>query len=517
MNNSHDNRAGLRSMLAVLCLSLLLAVPAGAQGWKDWTWWPISGGTQPDVITSPFGIRNKPGYDCHRGLDLSAYYRWVYASYDGRVVWTTVSQTGGNMMAVSYLREGMGWLCCRYLHLDTSTVIRGADVSRRDQIAISGCTGSCLDPHLHFETTFSTLPNFPDYAIRYHPAQALPGITDAAPLIARVDTVWLSQDILDYIELLIEEPQQDFNMTDIEMRTWDPLDASYSYVKWNFQEFRIEEYYRPLWQTILHNIDTDSLVYAFDYQLSTDVMITAEEYDHYQTDPFRLHIKIWPRSSHLQVGHFGVRVSSYSGRASTWGNFSTGPRSFVEWFSATLDGSAVFLDGAITNCNRLRCVRIMRSDKTSLDKTEVCQFDLRDSAFDCQFRFADSTANPASSYTYTVLVQDELGLEYTAGTCSYEGLPSSFSFTQNYPNPFNLSTTIEFSVPGEETVDVTLSVFNVLGQRVSTLHSGLTLPGRYVKRWDGMSESGESVASGVYLYRLESADFVNTKKMVLLK
>ena len=78
MNSSYDNRAGLRGMLVVLGLSLLLAVPASAQGWKDWAWWPISGGTQPDVVTSPFGIRNRPGYDCHKGMDLSAYYQWVF-------------------------------------------------------------------------------------------------------------------------------------------------------------------------------------------------------------------------------------------------------------------------------------------------------------------------------------------------------------------------------------------------------------------------------------------------------
>jgi hypothetical protein len=89
-------------------------------------------------------------------------------------------------------------------------------------------------------------------------------------------------------------------------------------------------------------------------------------------------------------------------------------------------------------------------------------------------------------------------------------LPASFTLEQNYPNPFNASTVIGFDVPKRS--QVTLAVFNILGQKVATLISSELAPNRYAVTWDG-----STVPSGVYLYRLQAGDFVETKKMVLLK
>ena len=100
-----------------------------------------------------------------------------------------------------------------------------------------------------------------------------------------------------------------------------------------------------------------------------------------------------------------------------------------------------------------------------------------------------------------------------------ELVPTSFQLKQNFPNPFNPSTTISFDLPVRS--KVTLTVFNLLGQKVSTLIDK-DLPAKpYKVEWDGRSDSGASVASGIYFYKLiaESAnkEFVETKKMMLLK
>ncbi len=89
-------------------------------------------------------------------------------------------------------------------------------------------------------------------------------------------------------------------------------------------------------------------------------------------------------------------------------------------------------------------------------------------------------------------------------------LPESWSLRQNYPNPFNPNTTIEFSVPKNSQIVVTL--YNLLGQRVAELANGEFAAGAHKV----VFEAGE-LATGIYLYRIEADGFAATKKMVLLK
>ena len=94
-------------------------------------------------------------------------------------------------------------------------------------------------------------------------------------------------------------------------------------------------------------------------------------------------------------------------------------------------------------------------------------------------------------------------------------LPFKFELSQNYPNPFNPVTTIEYGLP--ERSHVRIDVYNVLGQKVRTLVDRVTPAGSYTVSWDGTNSSGSPVATGVYLYRFQAAEHVETKKMLLLK
>ncbi|MCH7878604.1 MAG: T9SS type A sorting domain-containing protein [candidate division Zixibacteria bacterium] len=94
-------------------------------------------------------------------------------------------------------------------------------------------------------------------------------------------------------------------------------------------------------------------------------------------------------------------------------------------------------------------------------------------------------------------------------------LPERFVLNQNYPNPFNAGTTIEYSLPRRS--HVTIEVFNVLGQRVRSLVDREMSAGSYTISWNGTNVSGQLVASGVYLYRFQAGDHIETKKMQLLK
>jgi len=86
---------------------------------------------------------------------------------------------------------------------------------------------------------------------------------------------------------------------------------------------------------------------------------------------------------------------------------------------------------------------------------------------------------------------------------------------QNYPNPFNPATNISFTVAEEN--PVSLNVYNLLGARVCSLIHEWKLPGSYRVVWDGRDDTGKSVASGVYFYRLDIGDFRSVKKMLILK
>jgi hypothetical protein len=95
------------------------------------------------------------------------------------------------------------------------------------------------------------------------------------------------------------------------------------------------------------------------------------------------------------------------------------------------------------------------------------------------------------------------------------GLPQTFALAQNYPNPFNPSTTISFDLPVDG--HVSLSIYNVLGQKVATVADQHYAAGRWEVAWNGDDDDGDRVATGIYFYRLTMSDEVRTRKMMLLK
>ena len=102
-------------------------------------------------------------------------------------------------------------------------------------------------------------------------------------------------------------------------------------------------------------------------------------------------------------------------------------------------------------------------------------------------------------------------LESTTSVREVAGqLPSSFFLGQNYPNPFNPLTIIEYSLP--RSGDVSLIIYNLLGEEVARLVDGFQQAGEYNTNWNA-----SKISSGTYFYRLQAGDFVQTRKMLLLK
>jgi hypothetical protein len=97
----------------------------------------------------------------------------------------------------------------------------------------------------------------------------------------------------------------------------------------------------------------------------------------------------------------------------------------------------------------------------------------------------------------------------------FESVPLTYELKQNFPNPFNPETRIYFQIP--QAHDVTIAIYNMLGQKIRTLVKENFNAGSHVVNWDGQSDHGLQVPTGMYIYRIKAGDFVAAKKMVMIK
>ncbi len=111
--------------------------------------------------------------------------------------------------------------------------------------------------------------------------------------------------------------------------------------------------------------------------------------------------------------------------------------------------------------------------------------------------------------------------EYSLVMLGEEGEPevtptiTKIELHSNFPNPFNPSTTISFSLPKEKNIELT--IYNIKGQKVKTLYSGIAEEGKHSMIWKGIDLNGKKVSSGIYFYKLETNNKELTRKMLLLK
>jgi len=106
-------------------------------------------------------------------------------------------------------------------------------------------------------------------------------------------------------------------------------------------------------------------------------------------------------------------------------------------------------------------------------------------------------------------------LNYTTSVGYDVKTPATWSLEQNYPNPFNPETEIRYSTL--KAGEISLSVYNILGQRIASLVSTAMEPGTHTARWNGRDDAGRVMPSGVYIYKLEGPGFVQARRMVLMK
>ncbi len=132
--------------------------------------------------------------------------------------------------------------------------------------------------------------------------------------------------------------------------------------------------------------------------------------------------------------------------------------------------------------------------------------------------YSFSEANvPSGKHYYKVMQHDYDGtskeianLEVFVG-----GIADSYELLQNFPNPFNPTTSFEYQIPVNS--NVRIAVYNSLGEVVQTLINEEKDAGFYSATWNGRNEYGQSVSSGIYYYQIQAGDFVQSRKMILMK
>ncbi|KPL02182.1 MAG: hypothetical protein AMJ90_06510 [candidate division Zixibacteria bacterium SM23_73_2] len=133
------------------------------------------------------------------------------------------------------------------------------------------------------------------------------------------------------------------------------------------------------------------------------------------------------------------------------------------------------------------------------------------------YSFTDENVTSGATYYYKLEDIDVDGFNTFHGPIMAKAVaaPTQFALGQNYPNPFNASTQISYSLKSD--ADVTLKIYNILGQEVKTLVNKHQTAGNYTITWNGKDSRGNDIATGIYFYRIKAGDFSFERKMAYLK
>jgi hypothetical protein len=145
------------------------------------------------------------------------------------------------------------------------------------------------------------------------------------------------------------------------------------------------------------------------------------------------------------------------------------------------------------------------------------------------YQFTDGTITPGFTYWYKLISHDLDGSRQTFGPISVSvqnnadiqpgSVPEQYQLEQNFPNPFNLSTEIRFGIPKttKDVQPVNLSVYDMNGKKIVELLDAPLSAGSYRVFWNGTDATGKVVPTGIYFYRLSTPQFVQARKMLLVK
>jgi hypothetical protein len=184
----------------------------------------------------------------------------------------------------------------------------------------------------------------------------------------------------------------------------------------------------------------------------------------------------------------------------------------ITGFEANLIDGGVELYGTFSTDSEQVRVNVYRGDdRVMIEPIRYKTIELRDVE---EFSFFDGDVEPGRTYRYHVGVVDKDG--ETLSLTKEVTIPVAQTVLgQNEPNPFNPTTSIHYTLSGQQRV--TLSIYDASGRLVRTLVDGIKGHGPHQAEWNGTDNVGNPVGSGVYFYRLQAGKFNESRKMLLLK
>ena len=163
---------------------------------------------------------------------------------------------------------------------------------------------------------------------------------------------------------------------------------------------------------------------------------------------------------------------------------------------------------------------ISNNQLSGIISNEICNFSINWSPF-VDDSIVSYFNNNNFCTPYPSCIENSMGTQDTSNCQvamninSSAFMPHSFSLSQNYPNPFNPTTSISYDLPKNEFVSI--NVFDLMGREVKTLVNKNQVAGFRSVQWNATNNLGQPVSAGVYIYTIQSGEFRQTKKMVLLK
>jgi hypothetical protein len=212
----------------------------------------------------------------------------------------------------------------------------------------------------------------------------------------------------------------------------------------------------------------------------------------------------------------GVTSGANTIRSGFWytpDHLHIGPTSavMIAQFEARYGDKGVHLDWTIAKSDGLKGFKVYRSVEAESGYELLNEGRLLPGS---ESSFTDTGVQPARTYWYRIGAVDRDG-EFLSQVVSVETPHRAVELGQNYPNPFNPTTHIDYYLPANQRV--TISVYDVRGKRVATLVDGVVGYGNHTVEWNGTDARGNRAGSGVYFYRMTAGSKVITKKLVVVK
>jgi len=497
---------------------------------------PNPDGTTQDVITSPYGPRNKPPYDYHDGIDidleenddihavLGGTVREQY--YQAQYGWYVKTESEGLDQSGNPRR-----FYVLYHHMNEPVVALNEVVQKGQIIATCGSYPP-MGTHVHVEIQ----PDL-DRNKSAHPVRYLVKPEGRCPMFNYSEWQLIGQSgQYDYLECKsLSQKVEKYDLASIHVFVYTSTDSREAII-----DFEDDEYMES---------ESNGPIFRFFEGTAFDVTITLTPQTLYTWKDFHeIDIKVDPTIPFPSEDYIGIYLQDVSttdcrntGLCHTQplarptdlycpaiGNVSgESPGMLLEFFEGRrLERGTVELRWLGTpgvNAVGVRIFRCVNNAPEEAIHNGVMPF--RKATGDT-VTFFDQGMKPSDELVYRIVVDFHNGASVlaeqivvlAAEISEGEQIPFSFALDQNYPNPFNAGTNISFTIDTEDAGLVTLNVFNILGRRVVTLFSKENPEtGRYSINWDGNDSNGHPTASGVYFYRLKTATKQVAKSMVLIR